>query len=308
MRPRLSSLTALRTFEAVSRLKSFKKASQELNVTPSAVSHQIKHLEVELGCRLSHRGRKGFQLTRQGKTLANTVRRSFDRIGETLEELKADGEWRIYLQVYSTFAVRWLLPRLSSFRDTYPDFEIRLITSQADVNLAESSTDACVMIGRPDQKGVDYTLLFTSSVYPVCSPEYLSEHGPIETPDDLASHVLLQVYPSQDDWTVWLNEMGATSVDSVGETRFDSYDHALNMAVQGLGVALAIEPFAQEDIEAGRLVEVFAGQRIQLPREWYFACLSGKRGQPKIEALRQWLLDELDAARAAGDAPDAPAN
>ena len=294
----LPSLTALRTFEAVARLKSFKLASAELNVTPSAVSHQIRQLEEELGCRLSRRGRSGFELTAQGRKLADTLKRSFRRISETVEQLRDETSTRIVLQVYSTFAVRWLLPRMESFQDAHPDLEIRLITSQADVNLSESTSDACVMIGAPARKEVDYTLLFSSRVYPVCSPEYLEKHGPILKPSDLRDHTLLQVYPSQNDWSVWLNTVGATSVDPSGNARFDSYDHALNMAVRGMGVALAIDPFADEDLEAGRLVELFPGQRVFLPGKWFFASLATRRNEPKITALRQWMLDEMAASRA----------
>ena len=299
----LPSLTSLRTFEAVARLKSFKLASGELNVTPSAVSHQIRQLEEKLGCRLSRRGRSGFELTSEGRRLAETVRRSFRRISETVEQLRDESSSRIILQVYSTFAVRWLLPRMASFEAAHPELEVRLITSQADVNLSESTSDACVMIGAPTRKEVDYTLLFSSRVYPVCSPEYLEKNGPILKPNDLRDHVLLQVYPSQNDWTIWLDTVGARSVDPSGNARFDSYDHALNMAVRGMGVALAIEPFADEDLAAGRLVEVFPGQRVFLPGKWFFASLATRRNEPKVVALRQWLLDEMLASRGLSDEP-----
>ena len=168
------------------------------------------------------------------------------------------------------------------------------MTSQADVNLAESTMDACVMIGMPNRNDVDYTLLFRSRVYPVCSSEYLERNGPITKPRDLRHHALLQVYPSQNDWRVWLNTVGATSVDPSGNARFDSYDHALNTAAGGLGVALAIEPFADEDLRTGRLVEIFPGQRVFLAGQWYFTSLTSRRDDPKIKAFRSWLLDEAN--------------
>lgn len=289
----LPSLKGLRTFESVARLKSFKLAASELNVTPSAVSHQIRQLEDELGCRLSRRGRGGFELTAQGRTLADSVRRAFRRISDTVDQMREEAGSRIVLQVYSTFAVRWLLPRLPAFEAANPDLEVRLITSQSDVNLAESATDACVLIGTPDRKDVAYKLLFQSRIFPVCSPEYLERAGPISRPGDLRDHPLLQVYPSQDDWSVWLSTVGARSVDPSGQARFDSYDHALNMAVRGMGVALAIEPFAKDDLEAGRLVELFPGQRVMHPGEWYFASLASRRDEPKIDRLRNWLVAEM---------------
>ncbi|WP_081811404.1 LysR substrate-binding domain-containing protein [Hyphomonas beringensis] len=293
----LPSLKALRTFEAVARLKSFKRASQELNVTPSAVSHQIRQLEEELGCRLSLRGRGGFELTSQGRKLAETVKRSFRRISETVDQLREESDSRIVLQVYSTFAVRWLLPRLPAFEAAHPEIEIRLITSQLDADLADGTADACVMIGTPDRHEVDYTLLFQSRVYPVCNPDYLKRAGSISRPKDLKGHTLLQVYPSHNDWSVWLNTVNADSVDPSGHARFDSYDHALNMAVKGMGVALAIEPFADEDVASGQLIELFPGQRVTLPGQWYFATLASRRREPKLAVFRQWLVSEMKGTR-----------
>ncbi len=293
MTRRLPSLTALRAFDAVARQKSFKDAAAELNVTTSAISHQIRLLESELECRLVVRGPGGFALSDEGNALARSLKRAFTRIGEVTERIRARGRHSLVLQVYSTFAVRWLLPRLPEFERTHPDIEIRIVTAQQDVDLSAGTVDACVMIGTPDVADVDYTYLFTSSVFPVCSPGYLDRHGSPNEPSSLAEHTLLQVHPSEGDWSVWLDGVGAKGVDVTGTTRFDSYDHALNSARNGLGIALAIEPFAEADLAAGALVEVFPRRRIQLPRNWYFARSSAMGRAPAIEAVRQWLLAEI---------------
>jgi len=168
--------------------------------------------------------------------------------------------------------------------------EIHITTSQQDADLAKGEVDACVLIGNPERENVEYTYIYQSQVYPVCSPAYLEKSGAIDSPGDLTKHTLLQVYPSQDDWSIWLHAVGAAHVNSAGYNRFDSYDHALKMAENGLGIALAIEPFAKDDLAANRLVELFPGKRVKLPTSWYFASLKSKQDEPKIVALRNWLV------------------
>ena len=295
---RIPSLTALRAFEAVVRMKNFKAAAMELNVTPSAISHQIKQLEDDLGCSLMSRGRGGFELTQEGLELSNTVRRSFLRIFETAERLRSKGRQRIVLQVYSTFAVRWLFPRLSKFEEQFPDIELSVVTGQEDIDLTVSTMDACVYIGAEDQnKQVDCTYLFTSNAFPVCSRDYLEKSPRLKTPEHLSQHALLQVYPSQEDWAVWLRSTDTEGVDASGASRFDSYDHALNLAASGLGVALALDLFVEKDLASKRLIELFPEKRVKLPKSWYFASLKSRKDDPKILAFRDWLIAETQIWR-----------
>ena len=300
---RFPSLTALKAFDALARQKSFKDAAAELNVTTSAISHQIRQLETELGCRLVLRGKPGFTLTSEGEELAQTVKRAFTRISHTVEKISSATKRSLTLQVYSTFAVRWLLPRVSEFESAHPEIALQIITSQQDADLSNGEVDACVLIGEPQKENTAYEYLFQSQVYPVCSPEYLEREPRMKRPGDLSKHTLLQVYPSQDDWSVWLEAVGAGHVDAAGYNRFDSYDHALNMAANSHGIALAIEPFAETDLSSGRLVELFPGKRVQLPSSWYFASLKSRKEDPKIVALRDWLVQSLAEWRTSTQVP-----
>lgn len=296
MRPALPSLKALRVFEAVARLGGFKDAAAELNVTPSAVSHQIKQLEAELGCRLMRRGRGGFELTRPGKRLSATTGRAFDAIAQVADDLNPGGAATLTVQVYSTFAVRWLLPRLAGFEAIARAGAFRLVTAQTDADLSDSDVDASVVIASaPDDGHIAHQYLFSSRVFPVASPDYLANAGPLRRPEDLANHPVLQVYPSEDDWRVWLHSAGMGDLDHHSERQFDSYDHALRAAARGYGVALAIEPFADDDLASGRLCEVFPKMRAALPRHWYFACLTSRADLPNIVTFRDWLLAQVEA-------------
>jgi LysR family glycine cleavage system transcriptional activator len=293
MQRRLPPLASLRAFEAVVRLRSFKAAAAELNVSPSAISHQIRRLEKELNCRLMQRDRNGVVLTAQGERYAFGVMRGIERIQEATEELLSDTGNCLTLQTYSTFAIRWLVPRLSKYSRATGQKPIRLVTSQSDVDFSVDAVDACIMIGHPQDPQVAYRPMFNSQVFPVASPDYVKRFGPITEPSDLRDHPLLQVYPSADDWSTWLTATGLSGVSPAGEGLFDSYDLALNAAVGGMGVALAIEPFAEAELESGALVELFPDRRHALPGNWYFATPHAKRGLEKVAAFERWLIDEL---------------
>lgn len=293
MQRRLPPLASLRAFEAVVRLRSFKAAAAELNVSPSAISHQIRRLESELNCRLMQRDRTGVVLTAQGERYAFGVTRGIERILEATEDLLSDRGNCLTLQTYSTFAIRWLVPRLAKYSRTTGQKPIRLVTSQSDVDFNVDAVDACIMIGHPKNPQVAYRPMFKSRVFPVASPDYLKRFGPIDAPADLGDHPLLQVYPSADDWSTWLTATGLSGVSPAGESLFDSYDLALNAALGGMGVALAIEPFAEAELESGTLTELFPDRRIALPGNWYFAAPYAKRGLEKVAAFERWLFDEL---------------
>lgn len=294
---KLPSLNALRTFEAAARHGSFKAAAAELCVSQSAVSHQIKQLEGELGVELFVRRPHGTELSRQGRAYFPILRDAFERIAAGTDLLRGStGRPMLTLQVYSTFAIRWLIPRLPAFQRCHPDVNVRLHTSQSDVNFEYEDVDACVMIGNRSGAGLHYDYLFSSRIFPVCSPATQAEYGLRDDPGRLRDAPLLQVYPSRADWWTWLNAHGVDSVNPDSGQQFDSYELAMNAAVQGIGVALGMEPFVVRDLQSEALVEPFAGRRTYTEGDWYLVCRENKATRPDIEAFRQWLL-----AQAAGD-------
>jgi len=299
MRKRLPPLNALRTFEAAARHRSFKGASNELCVSHSAVSHQIKKLEQYLGVELFIRVAKGVELSRAGRDYYPTIRAAFDRISDGTElilALKAPGI--VTVQVYSTFAIRWLIPRMPDFQARFPNVMVRLYTSQSDVNFEHEDVDLCVMIGTPSHADLHYDYLFSSRIFPVCSPALLNGDTRLDKPRDLARHTIIQVYPSAQDWSVWLEEKHVHDVDPNAGLQFDSYDLALNTAAQGLGVALGMEPFVNRDLESGLLVEPFSGGRVFTHGDWYLACPSDKADNEEISIFREWLLQEVKEDKA----------
>jgi len=293
MRSKIPSLTALKSFEAAARHGSFRDAADELCVSHSAVSHQIKQLESSLQVELFERKSRAVSLSKRGKLYYPVIRDAFDRIAEGTDLLLAPQSPGILtLQLYSTFAIRWLIPRLQKFYSTHPDIKVRINTSQNDVDFIHDDVDLCVLIGNRSSADIHYDYLFTPQLFPVASPTLLSNID-ITSPEQLAQQTILQVYPSDKDWYLWLDGVGAHGVDPESGLQFDSYDHALSTASQGLGIALGMQPYVARDLRAGFLVELFAGQRVTAAGEWYLACRRDKADCAKIANFRRWLLQEI---------------
>ena len=201
MRKKIPPLTALRSFEAAARHCSFRDAAEELCVSHSAISHQIKQLESHLGVELFTRKSRAVELTKLGRLYYPILREAFDRIAEGTELVTAPHSASILtVQMYSTFAIRWLIPRLPGFNKAHPEIQVRLNTSQADVDFQQDDVDLCVMIGEPSSAALHYDHLFDSLMFPVGSPALLSGDPPLGSPGDLGSATILQVYPSRKDW------------------------------------------------------------------------------------------------------------
>lgn len=294
MRSRIPSLNALRTFEAAARAGSFKSAADELCVSHSAVSHQIKQLEHELGVELFLRKPRSVELTRLGRTLYPILRDAFDRIAEGTDiVLSAKSHSTLTLQVYSTFAIRWLIPRLPDLGRQHPDLRIRLHTSQSDVDFEHEDVDLCVMIGQRSSASLRYDYLFSTRIFPVCNDEVMSRYALAESPSRLAHAPILQVYPSRRDWWFWLAQNDVDGVDPDAGQQFDSYDLAMNAAKQGIGVALGMEPFVNRDMGVNQLCEPYPNRRVFTPNDWYLVCRDEKYGRSDVASVREWLLNQV---------------
>jgi len=296
VRTRLPSLNALRFFESAARLGSFKAAARELCVSRSAVSHQVKKLEQQLGVELFFRNASMVELTRVGRAYYPVLREAFDRISDGTEMIMTPtGRSAITIQVYSTFAIRWLIPRMPQLQQQHPEILLRLHASQSDVDFDHDDVDMCVMVGSPSRADLQYDFLFSSRVFPVCSPSLLNALDLSGHPERLSDAEILQVYPSRMDWWTWLQASDVDGVDPDSGQQFDSYDHAMIAAMQGMGVALGMEPFVVRDLEAGVLVAPFPQGRVYTRSDWYLVCREEKAGNEDIEVFRHWLLEQIKA-------------
>lgn len=295
-RRRMPSLSALRAFEAAARHGSFRAAAEELNVTHSAISHQVKALEEHLGVPLFTRGGRAVALTEEGRILFPVLREAFDGIMAGTDLLRRrQTAGTLTVQTYVTLAARWLLPRLHGFSIAHPEVQVALATSYTDYEFARGEVDAGILQAESKHADLDYVELGRVQLFPVCAPSLLEAGPPLETPSDLRHHRLLNVYPATHDWPDWLAGAGVPDLVPVeGGARFDNYLLALEEAASGEGVALGHMAFVADDLRRGRLVAPF-DIKVDGRAPWYFVCAKQRRREPRIEKFRSWLLETIDA-------------
>ena len=303
-RPRLPALSALRAFEAAARHLSFREAGDELCVTHSAISHQVKDLERELGAPLFWRKGRRVELTDAGATLFPVLRDAFARIGETTAHLRRrNGTGELTLQVYVTVASRWLLPRLHRFEDANPELRLRLSTSHRSWDFDAESADAGMVYREPPlEPSFSYCQLFQARLIAVASPAVVQGGFGLRQPAELVNHRLLSVYTAERDWSSWLGAAGVPELLTRRSLLFDSYLLALEAAIDGQGVALVPDFVAATDLRAGRLLRPFA---LAVPQAgaWYLVCRKEHAQERSIACLRRWLTTEVAIDRDLAPAP-----
>src|SRR5258707_4202869 len=302
----LLRLHALRAFEAAARHLSFARAAAELNLTPSAISHQIRHLEESLGRRLFERRHRGLELSAIGRIYFPLVRDAFAQLSEATALIGGAGlELHNVLTISCTpsFAMVWLIPRLPAFQAAHPVIEVRLDTSTRLVDFARDGVDVGVRYGTGQWPDVAAEFLFSETLFPVGAPALFAAKGGVTKPDDLARFPLIHTLPYIDDWRLWLTAAGATGVDPDRGPRFDNNLAAYKAAEEGLGVAIGRGMLLEAALAAGRLVAPFE-VRLTTSHAYYFVCAEGTQRIRKVALFRAWLIAEV-AAITAGQVPKA---
>ena len=298
MSRRLPPLNSLRAFEAAARHGNFRKAADELCVTHSAISHQIKLLEDHLEVELFHRRARAVELTDAGRKYLPVLQTSFDRIADGTEKLRSSAaSSELTIQVYTTFAISWLSSRLPEFQRQNPKLRVRLNMATWDVDLHREVVDVaigCVKEKQDFDPDIHYQELFTSNIFPVCSPKLLQDGPPLEKHEDLAQHTILRVDTWTIDWTIWLKEVGIPQIESEKDLIFDTYALALEAALDGIGVAMTRTPFGAREISAGWLIQPF-DKVLRAHDSWYVMMRNERRESGKIMAFTKWLQSTISA-------------
>jgi LysR family transcriptional regulator, glycine cleavage system transcriptional activator len=292
MTARLPSLNGLRAFEAAARHLSFTQAAAELNVTQTAISHQIKRLEEELGVRLFVRQNRALSLTPEAKDYLPGIRAAFNDLRLATDRLlRRDHDHVLTVSTLASLAAKWLLPRLSAFQESHPGIDVRITTSTALVDFKSDGVDAAIRYGRGQWPGLRADWLMADQMFPVCSPALLSGKKPLRKPEDLAEHVLLHSSAgNDDDWRLWLTAAGLpTDLSKQPGVTFDLVFMTIQAAIDGIGVAMGRTSYVQDDIAKGRLVVPF---EITLPVDagFYLVSPQTKADLPKLSAFRNWLV------------------
>lgn len=294
MARRLPSLNALRAFEAGARHLSFTRAAEELSVTQTAISHQVRQLEARLGVRLFERRGRALKLTAQGQLLYPALARSFDAMAEAVNLVAAaSSQQALTVSVTPTFGTRWLAQRLGRFWRQHPDVDLRLHHSVQLVDLRRDDVDVAVRFGRGDWPGVEAEKLIRAQATPLCSPALLKGKHALKTPADLRHHVLIHQKDYQ-EWTEWLAAAGVRDVNSQRGPVIDDANAIIRATIEGDGVMIAVPQVMAPEIEAGRLVAPFV-TKPDPAFAYYLVYLPEAMARADVRAFRDFLVQETDA-------------
>ena len=298
----LPSLNGLRAFEVAARYLSFTRAAAELNVTQTAISHQIRRLEEQLGKRLFVRQSRGLALTREAQDYLPAIRTAFDDLRRATERLqRPDREGVLTVSTTASLATKWLVTRVARFQEANPGIEVRISTSTHLVDFQREEVDMAVRYGLGNWPGLRTQWLMAEDIFPVCSPALMTGENPLRRPEDLAHHTLLHTTVAREDWQLWLTAAGLpVSLALRRGLSFDQAFMALQAAMEGLGVALGRSRLVDDDIAAGRLVRPFD---VVLPTDagYYIVAPEETADLPKIALFRDWLIQSVTMTR--GEAP-----
>jgi LysR family glycine cleavage system transcriptional activator len=289
-------LNGIRAFEAAARAGSFVAAAEELHVTPAAVSRLVKLLEERMGVALFERHANRLALTPAGAQYRDGLVPLLSALARLTEQVaERAGPQPLTVGVGPTFAIRWLIPRLAAFQRLAPDVEVRITTGGAAVPFSEGWSCG-IRLGEGDWPGLQATPLFAADLLPVCTPALASR---LDTPSRLPPGALLRVAHASEDWPRWLAAAGVTGLAAQGPV-FEYYGQALQAALDGVGIAMGIRPYIDDDLASGRLVAPFA---LSVPkgRSWCLLHRPAREAEPGFRAFRDWLLAEAGRAPAAPD-------
>lgn len=297
---RLPPLNGLRAFEAAARSLSFTKAAEELNVTPAAVSQQVKSLEEYFGVALFKRLTRALMLTDSGQLVLPMLQEGFDKLAEADRILRNRRDDRILtVSVAPSFGAKWLVPRLDRFRRAHPDYDIRIDATDAKADFKRDNVDIAMRYGLGEYPGLVSECLLTEVGVPVCSPRLLEGEHPLRTPEDLRHHTLLHIQWKMEsdaapNWRMWLKAAGVDDIDPDRGPQFSLESMTIQAAIDGQGVALISTALIEKDIAAGHLVRPFAEEIIQQTKFCYFLVYPESHLQyPKVAAFRDWVQTEI---------------
>jgi LysR family transcriptional regulator, glycine cleavage system transcriptional activator len=282
---RLPYLNGIKAFEAAARNGSFAAAAGELNVSPAAVSRMVHLLEERLGVALFERKANRLALTPTGHAYQAGLTTIFDALANLTSQVTAQaGERVLTIGVGPTFAIRWLIPRLADFRKVEPDIEVRFTTGGVAAPFADDWTCG-ITLGDGDWPGLIAERMFAADLLPVCAPRIAAR---IKRVNDLSGPTLLRVSHSTEDWPLWLKAAEAGRIAAKGP-EFEYYGQAIQAAADGVGVAMGIRPYIDDDLAAGRLVAPF---ELTVPKgkQWYLVYRDFRKDQRDFVAFRKWLL------------------
>lgn len=290
---KLPPLNALKAFEAAARHLSFTKAAEELFVTQAAVSHQVKALEEYLAAKLFVRRNRSLLLTAEGQSYFLDLKEIFDDIVQATARLKQSTEvGSLTISLPPSFAILWFVPRLSRFREAYPEIDVRIrAVDEVDSSLTDD-VDVAIYYGSGQWSGLTAYKLHKEYLLPVCSPLLLNSNKPLREPRDLLNHTLLHD-ETRNAWKDWFKLVGIDKDKGDNGPVFSHSNLALKAAVHGQGIALANNVLVKPEIDSGHLIRVFP-EALPRNKSFYLVCRDSQAEIGKIATFRNWLLSIVE--------------
>lgn len=294
----IDSLHHLSAFEASARLGSFTNASKELGVSQSAISQSVRKLEDAIGTKLFHRRHRIISLTDAGEMLKNDVSQGFERIFETVKHLQSQRKGsHVTLSVSTAFAYYWVVPRLQDFHEKHPDIDLRVQTTDKDLDLAQEGISLGVWRGDGKWNGYTSTLLAKERLMAVASPSLLHDNQAINTLDDLKSAQLINLeepYRERPTWSDFFKSYGIKYKDVGQGLRLNDYALVLQAVMAGEGISLGWEHVTTRNIEAGLLTQV--GPWVWESGKGFYLVWSDRAELSNdAVAVREWIISSLDS-------------
>lgn len=290
---KLPPLNALKAFEAAARHLSFTRAADELYVTQAAVSHQVKALEEFLGVQLFLRRNRSLLLTPEGQAYFLELKEIFDHIVQATDRVRfASQRGSLTISLPPSFAILWFVPRLSRFRESCPDIDVRIrAVDEVDGSLTDD-VDVAIYYGAGKWPGLKAYKLHNEFLIPVCSPLLLTGTKPLREPRDLLNHTLLHD-ETRNAWKDWFKLVGIDKDKGDNGPIFSHSNLALKAAVHGQGIALANNVLVKPEIDAGHLIQIFP-EALPRQKSFYLVCRDSQSEVGKIATFRNWLLQVVE--------------
>jgi LysR family transcriptional regulator, glycine cleavage system transcriptional activator len=286
------SLNPLRAFEAAGRLKNIRRAADELHVTPGAVSRQVQSLERQLGTRLFRREPKAIILTHSGEQYLAEITEHLNGIrNATLKLTGRPGRETLRIRAYTTFAMKWLIPRMSTFQQTNKTTDVRLTTSLEAVDFEHEDIDGAIRLGDGNWPGFEADLLVPNELIPVCSPTLL-QATKLKCKNDMSNVTLLHSLARPDDWLLWSRAAGARMIDAYSGLKYECSALAYQAAMEGQGIAIAQKVLVADDLIAERLVQPFGPSLERQSYTYYLVYPRNRLRKPAFRKFRAWLVEQ----------------
>ncbi|WP_374764177.1 transcriptional regulator GcvA [Yunchengibacter salinarum] len=295
MKRSLLPLNALRAFDAAARHMSFKKAAEDLSVTPAAISQQIRSLEEFLGVELFKRTNRSLVLTEVAQLALAPLKEAFEKMEESVGILTENRNAKqLRVSVYPSFASKWLVPRLASYYETRPDAVVKISATMALTDFAQDDVDLAIRYGGGNYPGLYVEEVLRETVFPVCAPDLARD---IHRPEDLLTFTHIHDDSLSDDdsaptWSMWLKAAGVAEREGQPALHFNTHSLAVEAAAAGRGVALARSAIAEEDIKAGRLVKPL-GEAVPVDFANYVVAPKENLKNERVQDFIKWLKDEI---------------